>query len=66
MVLRKSCRFGDDEEDVGRPTRRRPTHLGAGRRVVGRVLGCLGAWSEAIPRPATRVLGSKPSALEGL
>ena len=62
--LPKSCRFKDDQTEV--VVRR------AGRRIIlepadewsEEFLGCLGAWTEDIPRPLSRALALKKNPLD--
>ncbi len=62
--LPKSCRFGDDQEEVIVRRVGNQVILEPADEWSAAFLGCLGAWSEDIPRPATRVLGSNPDAFE--
>lgn len=62
--LPKSCRFDDDQEEVLVRRVGNQVILEPADEWSAAFLDCLGAWSEDIPRPATRVLGSTPTAFE--
>lgn len=63
--LPKSCWFGDEQEEVIVRRVGNQVILEPADEWSAAFLACLGAWSEDIPRPAARVLGSTPSAFEG-
>ena len=62
--LPKSCRFDDDQQEVIVRRVGNQVILEPADEWSAAFLGCLGAWTEDIPRPATRVLGSNPNAFE--
>ena len=62
--LPKSCRFGDDLDEVVVRRRGRQVILEPADEWSAEFLACLGAWQEDIPRPARRTVGSRRNPFE--
>jgi antitoxin VapB len=57
--LPKSCRFRDDLDEVIVRRRGKQVILEPADEWPAEFLACLGAWTEDIPRPPTRPVGSR-------
>ena len=57
--LPKSCRFSDDLDEVIVKRRGRQIILEPADEWPAEFLKCLGAWTEDIPRPPARAMGSR-------
>lgn len=62
--LPKSCRFDDGQEEVIVRRVGKQVILEPADEWSPAFLDCLGAWTEDIPRPAARAIGSKRNAFE--
>ncbi|HEU4508305.1 MAG TPA: hypothetical protein VFR78_08720 [Pyrinomonadaceae bacterium] len=57
--LPKSCRFSDDLDEVIVKRRGKQIILEPADEWPAEFLKCLGAWTEDIPRPPARAMGSR-------
>jgi antitoxin VapB len=62
--LPKSCRFDDGQQEVIVRRVGKQVILEPADEWSPAFLACLGAWTEDIPRPASRAIGAKRNAFE--